>query len=117
VPFFEGRVGPGWDQMGARTSGRDLQAVLRRLTRPHLDYFRSFWADTATFGSRRAVEHALEFFGPERVIFASDAPFDPEGGPMYIRETLAVIDALDVPDQTRAAIYQDNTARLLNLTL
>ena len=117
VPFFEGRVGAGWDQMGARTSGRDLQEVLRGLKRPHLEYFREFWADTASFGSKKAIEHALEFFGPERVIFASDAPFDPEGGPMYIRETIAVIDALDIPDATRAAIYQDNTARLLGLTL
>jgi aminocarboxymuconate-semialdehyde decarboxylase len=117
APFFEGRVGAGWDQMGARTSGRDLQEVLKGLKRPHLEYFKEFWADTASFGSRKAVEHALEFFGPERVIFASDAPFDPEGGPMYIRDTIAVIDALDIPEATRRAIYQDNTARLLGLTL
>ncbi len=30
VPFFEGRVGPGWDQMGKRTSDRDLAAVQER---------------------------------------------------------------------------------------
>src|SRR5699024_8023335 len=93
VPFFEGRVGPGWDQMGKRTTDRALGAVGTALKRPHLDYFKSFSADTASFGSRKAIEHALEFFGEDRVMFASDAPFDPEGGPMYIRETIRILDS------------------------
>ena len=29
APYFAGRVGPGWDQLGARTSEGDLGAVLR----------------------------------------------------------------------------------------
>jgi aminocarboxymuconate-semialdehyde decarboxylase len=113
VPFFEGRVGPGWDQMGKRTSDRDLAAVRKALKRPHLGYFRDFYADTASFGSRRAIEHAVEFFGEDHVLFASDAPFDPEGGPMYIRETIGIID--DLPEPLRRKIYQDNAVRLLGL--
>ena len=89
----------------------------KALKRPHLDYFRDFGADTASFGSRRAIEHALEFFGPENVVFASDAPFDPEGGPMYIRDTITILDALDVSETVRAGIYQDNIARLTGLSL
>jgi aminocarboxymuconate-semialdehyde decarboxylase len=117
VPFFEGRVGPGWDQMGARTSDRDLAAVRRALKRPHLEYFKEFYADTASFGSQKAIEHAMEFFGEDRVLFASDAPFDPEGGPMYIRETIRIIDAMDITDEQRRKIYQDNAVALLGLKL
>ncbi len=117
VPFFEGRVGAGWDQMGARTSDRDLAAVRRSLERPHLDYFKEFCADTATFGSQKAVEHAIAFFGEDRVLFASDAPFDPEGGPMYIRETIRILDAMEISEALRRKLYQDNAARLLGLTL
>lgn len=117
VPFFEGRVGPGWDQMGARTTDRDLKEVLAALKRPHLDYFQDFYADTASFGSRKAIEHAIEFFGDDHVLFASDAPFDPEGGPMYIRETIKQIDALDISDTVRRKIYQDNAVRLLGLEI
>lgn len=117
VPFFEGRVGPGWDQMGKRTSDRDLAAVRKSLKRPHLDYFKEFYADTASFGSAKAIEHAIEFFGEERVLFASDAPFDPEGGPMYIRETIRIIDNLDISEETRRKIYQDNAVSLLGLKL
>ena len=117
VPFFEGRVGPGWDQMGARTTGKDLSAVRKALKRPHLEYFKDFYADTATFGSSKAIEHALEFFGDDHVLFASDAPFDPEGGPMYIRETIQVIENLDIPEATRKKIFQDNVVALLGLKL
>ncbi|MGR3661352.1 MAG: amidohydrolase family protein [Paracoccaceae bacterium] len=117
VPFFEGRVGAGWDQMGARTTDRDLAAVRKALKRPHLEYFKDFYADTATFGSQKAIEHAVEFFGEDHVLFASDAPFDPEGGPMYIRETIALLDRIEMTDEVRQKIYQDNAVRLLGLTL
>jgi len=117
VPFFEGRVGPGWDQMGARTTDRDLKSVLRKLKRPHLEYFKEFYADTASFGSQKAIEHAVEFFGEDRVLFASDAPFDPEGGPMYIRETIRILDQMPVSEDVRRKVYQDNAVRLLGLKL
>ena len=117
VPFFEGRVGPGWDQMGKRTSDRDLSLVLKNLKRPHLEYFKEFYADTASFGSKRAIEHAVEFFGDERVLFASDAPFDPEGGPMYIRETIKCIEDANLTDGQRRRIFQDNAVELLGLRL
>jgi uncharacterized protein len=115
VPFFEGRVGPGWDQMGARTSDRDLAPARTNLRRPHLDYFRDFYADTASFGSRKAIEHAIEFFGEDHVLFASDAPFDPEGGPMYIRETIRILEEMDISDALRAKLFEGNATRMLGL--
>lgn len=117
IPYFEGRVGPGWDQMGARTTDKDLAAVRKSLKRPHLEYFKEFYADTATFGSRKAIEHAIEFFGEDRVLFASDAPFDPEGGPMYIRDTIRIIEEMDISDALRRKIFQDNAVDLLGLKL
>jgi len=115
IPFFEGRVGPGWDQLGTRTSDEDLTQVLRRLNKRPLDYFRMFYGDTAVFGSRAATECGLSFFGTDRVLFASDAPFDPERGPMYIRETLRVLDELDLSEADRRKIYYENAERLLGL--
>ena len=49
-------------------------------------------------------------------MFASDAPFDPEGGSMYIRETIKVIDSLDISDADRDKIYRGNAERLFNRT-
>ncbi|MGA0372657.1 MAG: amidohydrolase family protein, partial [Paracoccaceae bacterium] len=96
---------------------KDLKKVLKSLKRPHLEYFKEYYADTASFGSQKAIEHAIEFFGENRVLFASDAPFDPEGGPMYIRETIKILDRMDISDELRKKIYQDNAVELLGLSL
>lgn len=117
VSFFEGRVGPGWDQLGTRTTSIDYSVLLKELKKRPVDYFRGFYADTATFGSRAAVVCALEFFGADHVVFASDAPFDPEKGPMYIRETIKVIDSLGLSAADRQKIYQDNAVRLTGIKL
>jgi len=118
VPYFEGRVGPGLDQLGSRTTGEDLTVVLDRLDKRPLDYFKQFYGDTAVFGSAAATRCGLEFFGPDRVLFASDCPFDPEKGPGFIRETIRVIDQdLDVPDGVKTQIYEGNARSMLRLQL
>jgi predicted TIM-barrel fold metal-dependent hydrolase len=114
IPYFEGRVGYGLDQFGSRTADEDYEGLRRSMGRRPIDYFKMFWADTAVFGSRAATECGLSFFGPEQVLFASDAPFDPEGGTLYIRETIRIIDALAIPETDRARIYQHNAERLFN---
>jgi len=115
APYFEGRIGPGWDQLGARTSDVDYSAVLRKLAKRPLDYFKMFYADTALFGAYDATVCGLRFFGADHVVFASDAPFDPEKGPMYIRETIAIVDRLPLSDDERERIYWRNAAALLKL--
>ena len=114
IPYFEGRIGYGLDQFGARTADEDYAGLLASLGKRPYDYFKMFWADTAVFGSRAATECGLKFFGADQVVFASDAPFDPEGGPLYIRETIKVIDGLDITEAERRKIYQGNAERLFN---
>jgi predicted TIM-barrel fold metal-dependent hydrolase len=117
APYFAGRLGPGLDQLGARTSDEDLSAVLKTLRKRPIDYFRMFYGDTALFGAYEATVCGLEFFGVDHVVFASDAPFDPEKGPMYIRETIAVVDRLPLSAADRERIYWRNAAALLKLAV
>jgi predicted TIM-barrel fold metal-dependent hydrolase len=117
APYFAGRLGPGWDQLGARTSDEDLSVVLKTLRKRPIDYFKMFYGDTALFGAYQATVCGLEFFGVDHVVFASDAPFDPEKGPMYIRETIAIVDRLPVSAEERERIYWRNAAALLKLTV
>jgi predicted TIM-barrel fold metal-dependent hydrolase len=116
VPHFAGRVGPGWDQLGSRTPP-DQQSDVEHppLSRRPLDYFRLFYADTALFGARHALRCSLEFYGADRVLFASDTPFDPERGPGYIRSTIADVEALELTATDRDNIYHANATRLLGL--
>lgn len=114
--MLEGRVGPGWDQLGSRTSRVDYKALLKELKHRPLDYFRMFYADTALFGAVKATECAMDFFGIDHFIFASDSPFDPERGPMFIRETIKIIDNLDISESDREKIYYKNAEKLFGVT-
>jgi len=114
IPYFEGRAGYGWDQLGTRTSDVDYFALLRSLKKRPLDYFRMFYADTALFGALAGTRCGIEFFGVDHVVFASDAPFEPQPG-LYIRETIRVIESLDLTPDQKDKIYRRNALRLINL--
>ena len=114
IPFFEGRVGYGWDQLGLRSSDEDYAALLRSLKKRPFDYFKMFYADTALFGALPATQCGLAFFGVDRVMFASDTPFEPSPG-LYIRETIRVIESLGLAVEDKERIYRRNAERLLKL--
>lgn len=114
IPYFEGRVGHGWDQLGTRTSDVDYTQVLKRLKKRPVDYFRMFYADTALFGAAAGTRCGLDFFGVDHVLFASDTPFEPEPG-LYIQETIDIVDRLPVSDAQREQIYSGNAMRLMKL--
>ena len=116
IPYFDGRVGPGWDQMGARQANEDYAELKAGLTKRPIDYFKMFYADTALFGSDAGTECGLKFFGPDKCLFASDCPFDAEGGRIFMRDTIAVIDSLRCSAADREAMYSTNARALLGLS-
>jgi uncharacterized protein len=109
VPYFDGRVGAGLDVLGSRTSDEDYSKVLPSLKRPHLDYFREFYGDTALFGGKHGLSCGLDFFGPDRVVFATDTPLGP------IRPTIEAVDRLALAPDERDKIMVGNAARLMNM--
>jgi predicted TIM-barrel fold metal-dependent hydrolase len=117
IPSCPGRIGPGLDQLGARTSDEDLTVYARRLKRRAFDYFKMYYADTATFGSLSAMKSGLEFFGADQFLFASDSPFDPEGGAGYTRETIRCIEELPISNEDRKKIFEGNARKLMRLKL
>ena len=117
APFFEARIGLGMDQLGARTSDEDLTLILRRMGRRPVDFFKMFYADTSVNGSRSATRCGLDFFGIDHVLFGTDCPFDPEGGPLFIREIIKTIDSLKLKDGDRRKLYFGNAIRMLRLEL
>ena len=113
IPYFSGRAETLWAQLGSRSADGGEAQVLERLAKPPMDYFRMFYGDTVLGGSQAALRSCLDFFGPDHVLFASDCPFDPEGGPMFIREGIRSIDALCLPAGDARKIYFGNSLRLL----
>ena len=118
VPMLEGRIGPGWDVLGSRTSDEDYVSLRKSLKKRPLDYFKQdFYVDTAVFGGKPATKCGLEFFPLEKIVFASDCPFDPEGGTMYPRVTLQILDSLDIPKADREKIDYKNLEALTGAKL
>jgi aminocarboxymuconate-semialdehyde decarboxylase len=117
IPFCEGRLGGGLDQLGSRSDDADDGHALGRLRRRPLDYFRMFYGDTALFGAWPAMESGLAFFGADHVLFGTDFPFDPEKGPGFIRDTIAAMERMRASAEDKARIYEGNARRLLRLKL
>jgi aminocarboxymuconate-semialdehyde decarboxylase len=118
VPMLEGRIGNGWDQLGTRTTDVDYVALRKSLKKRPLDYFKQdFYADTAAFGGEPATKCGLEFFPDDKIVFASDCPFDPEKGPGYIRETLRILDSLNIPKSQREMIDHGTLERITGVNL
>lgn len=112
APQCAGRLGSGLDQYGSRTLPDEGPTEHGLAGRP-IDYFKRFYADTAMFGSRDALACSLAFFGAEHLLFGSDMPFDPEKGPGFIRDGLADLRALGLPDDDLERILSGNARKLL----
>jgi len=111
IPYFDGRIGAGMEVLGSRTSDEDYSKILPNLKRPHLDYFRDFYGDTAMFGGKYGIACGLEFFGPDKIVFATDTPLGP------IKPTIEAIDRLELDDADRRKIYVGNAEKLLKTKL
>ena len=115
LPYFSGRAETLWAQLGSRSDDGSEAAVLGLLSKPPIEYFKMFYGDTVLGGSSSALRCGLDFFGADKVVFASDCPFDPEEGPMFIREGIRSIEDLDLDADDARKIYFGNAFKLLGL--
>ena len=115
IPFLAGRCETLWAQLGSRSAGENYDDVLKRMTKKPIEYFKMFYGDTVLGGSASALRCSLDFFSADRVVFASDCPFDPEGGPMFIREGMRSVEDLNLSDSDKRKIYFGNALRLMRM--
>ena len=115
IPFFAGRAETLWAQLGSRSADENYDDILKQLTKKPIEYFKMFYADTVLGGSASALRCGLDFFGADKIVFASDCPFDPEGGPMFIREGIRSIEDLNLSEIDKRKIYFGNALRLMRM--
>jgi uncharacterized protein len=113
VPFCAGRIGVGFEEFTQDLADPELKKACAGLSRPPVDYYRMFYADTALFGAEAGTQAGVKFFGPEKCLFGSDAPFG-RGAPS-IAETIRIVENLDLSDAEREAIFCGNARKLLRL--
>ncbi|HVB07281.1 MAG TPA: amidohydrolase family protein [Acidimicrobiales bacterium] len=77
-----------------------------------LDSYRHFYGDTVFSGAHHPLDCALEFFGSDHLLFATDMPYGAEGGELFVRETILAVE--ERPD-VAGALFQDNAERILGV--
>ncbi len=116
IPFFANKITLGFEQIFANDADHNPLAARAGLKREPIEYFRMLYGDTALNGSAPATACGHAFFGSEASLFATDAPFDANGGRDLISGTIGAVDSLAVSDHDRARIFAGNTRDLLGLT-
>ena len=117
APYFDERIGLGMDQMGLRTPDEDYVALRKQLGKRPLDYFKMFYGDTSVNGAKSAIQCGIDFYGTGHVLFGTDCPFDPEGGPGFIRGNIKAIAKLNLSNTVERKIYYGNAMRMLGMNL
>ncbi|CAN0383473.1 unnamed protein product [Phaeothamnion confervicola] len=115
IPYFAEKITLGFEQIFFGSMERNPLAERCGLKRPPLDYFRMLYGDTATNGSVPATLCGHAFFGTQRAVFATDAPFDPDGGVHLVKRTIAAVEALPITAAEKAQIFDGNPRRLFGL--
>jgi aminocarboxymuconate-semialdehyde decarboxylase len=113
IPYFAGKINLGFRQIFFGTPERNPAA--EGLKRPPMHYYKRLYADTALNGEIEATRCGHAFFGTPNCLFATDAPFDCEGGRILMRETIRAVEALPIPTAEREKIFAGNARDLLKL--
>jgi len=112
VPYYAPRLIGSW-----RASEEDGIQLSDKVSRPYIDHFKKFYCDTACNAfAPKVLELALDFFGPERMLFASDTPFGAGDGQSFTGEVLRSIEAMQIAPDVRRVILSGNAQRILKIT-
>jgi aminocarboxymuconate-semialdehyde decarboxylase len=107
IPFHPVRAERGLLRESMNRSDAGPESRTQRLRRPPLQYLKQFYADTAMHGADAAVRCGLEFFGENRVLFATDHPFG------TIQTGIDMIPRLALTASGEAKLRHENIERLV----
>jgi aminocarboxymuconate-semialdehyde decarboxylase len=114
IPYFAGKIKLGFRQIFFGTPDGNPVATECGLKKPPIEYFKMLYADTA-LGEEAPTRCGHAFFGTASCLFATDAPFDAEQGRGLIANAIRAVEALEIPEGEKGAIFAGNAKRLLRL--
>ena len=104
LPYFSHRI------------ALNVQSFLQdKLRRPLSEYWNQIYGDSALDGTAEAFPCGYAFFGSDRMLFGTDYPFGPEAGEIFIKDNLAGIKTMAIPQEDREKILGENAKRLLKI--
>src|SRR5215470_5431035 len=115
IPFFAGKIDLGFRQIFFGTPERNPCAEEAGLKQHPRRYYEMLYADTALNGEVAPTRCGHAFFKTDHCLFATDAPFCSEQGRGLIAKTIAAVNALDISQAEKDAIFTGNAKKLLKL--
>jgi len=103
-PYFQRRIEQNFNKF-----------LPNQLPRHISEYWGNIYGDTAVDGTRGAYSCGYAFLGADRMMYGSDHPFGAEEGEDFIRENLAGVKALDIPEEDMKKILGGNAKALLKI--
>ena len=100
IPFFEQRM--------ATHPGHAPQ-----LKKPLLEYYKSFYVDSAIQGSIGGMQASYAFYGAGQILFGTDMPYASANGDGNAKQCVASINALGVPPAEKERMFSGNLLRLI----
>jgi aminocarboxymuconate-semialdehyde decarboxylase len=113
VPYLRERVIGSYERIVMHLKD-DLK---QRLSRPHIEYFKMFYNDTAINGNTSALMCAYDFCGADHLLFGTDMPFDTEYGERNPRQIIKAIEKMAISDSEKEKIFEGNVKKLLHLSI
>ena len=113
IPFLNRRVASFIDFSATRLKN----GIVDKISRPPMDYFKLFYADTAIYGNTAGLMCSYDFFGAGHLLFGTDMPYDSQFGLTFTGETIKSIEQMAISDTEKKMIFEANARRLLRLAV
>ncbi len=94
-----------------------MEYCTKGLSKPPLDYFKMFYADTALSGSTPGLICGYSFFGADHLLFGTDVPYGPGVGEGLIKMTIDAVEDMSISAADKKKIYEGNAKALLSLVI
>jgi len=104
IPFFVRRIEQNFNNF-----------LRNKLPRHISEYWGNIYGDTAVDGTAGAFPCGYAFFGSDRMMYGSDYPFGAEAGEDFIRENLAGVKAMPIPEDEKRKILTENAKKMLKI--
>jgi len=112
IPYFEQRIA------GRKVRDTDIGVkpkYVEELSRPPIEYFRKFYADTVIGGSTPALMCGYAFFGSENLLFGSDMPYGNLNTEIGLKRIISSVESMGVSRSDKENIFEKNAKRILHL--
>jgi predicted TIM-barrel fold metal-dependent hydrolase len=84
------------------------------ISKPYIEHFKKFYVDTVCMGPETAVlKIAYDFFGPDHILFGTDAPFSVNNGKDIALASRRSVEKLDVTNKELENIFSNNVLKII----